>query len=268
MSITLTTSEIGVIRKMPSEERLNALSKLTGDEVVAIELHQSTLQLSGQLMTIIATLEIAIRNSVYNNLSHHFAVTGWLSEPPVPFQWKETEKSHIERAIDSAKRAEYSKLSQVEKVHLDVLAFPKGRPSNISHLKRVKERRKYLAITDGKVIAELTMYFWKRLYGPEYEQSLWRPSLKRTFPDKKITRAQIAIQLETIYQVRNRLAHHEPVLHKRFADALLAIKFVAEHLEEKTANTDSALAKLIATEVTHAQSKADKLHATLASYRK
>jgi hypothetical protein len=39
-------------------------------------------------------------------------------------------------------------------------------------------------------------------------------------------RAQIAENLEHIYQARNRLAHHEPVLHKRFRDAIAAIEFV------------------------------------------
>lgn len=88
-------------------------------------------------------------------------------------------------AVDSAKRAEYSKLSQAQKAALDALAYPAGRPANTSHLRRAKGRRRQLVVNEGKVIAELTLYFWKRLYGQEYDQSLWRTTLKRTFPDKK-----------------------------------------------------------------------------------
>ncbi|QCI78960.1 hypothetical protein E6W36_03225 [Hankyongella ginsenosidimutans] len=117
---------------------------------------------------------------------------------------------------------------------LDALAYPYGRPANTTHAKRAKDRRKRIPVSTGKVVAELTLYFWKRLYGPEYEQTLWRPTLKRTFPDKRIKRADIASNLENIYQARNRLAHHEPVLHKRFNDTISSLRYIIERLETKT----------------------------------
>jgi hypothetical protein len=212
-----------------SKERLSALIQLTGSSECAINLHQETLRLGAALMHVIATVEIAFRNAVCDCLEQHFNTPQWLRQPPHPFAWKDTEQKKVNLAVDSAQRAEYSKLSQSKKAALEVLAFPSGRPQNLSHLKRAKARRQFINVTHGKVVAELTLHFWKRLFGPEYEQSLWRTALKRTFPDKRLTRAEVAIQLEHIYQSRNRLAHHEPVLHARFDDTINAIIFATIH---------------------------------------
>ena len=170
-------------------------------------------------------------------------------------------------AIDSARRAEYSKLTQSQKTALDLLAYPAGRPSGTPHAKRAKDRRRRIQVTEGKVIAELTLYFWKRLYSPEYEQALWRTTLKRTFPDKKLTRAEVATNLEIIYQSRNRLAHPEPVLNNRFDDTLNAVAFVTQRLGQTTASASTPLAKMLRSDVEHVRSKADALHARLTSYR-
>ncbi len=250
-----------------SPERLSKLKNLTGSTEKAIELHQETLQVGASLMAVTATIEIALRNSVCENLGHFFAVPNWLQQPPVAFQWKAPELTKIAQAIDSAKRDEYSKLSQAAKGGLDALAYPLGRPPITSHLKRAKDRRKHISITEGKVIAELTLYFWKRLYGPDYDQTLWRTTLKRTFPDKTLTRAAVATQLEYIYQARNRLAHHEPVLHRRFDETIAAVNFIAQQLGERKLHPQSSLANLLAGDIAIAKSKALALHARLDAFR-
>jgi hypothetical protein len=250
-----------------SEERLGKLIAVTGDLEAAIELHQATLRLGSYLMTIVATIEISLRNAVSENLSAHFAVNNWLSQPPIMLQWREPELNKLKQAVDSAKRSEYAKLSQAEKSSLDGLAYPLGVRTNNSHLKRSKDRRKQLKISEGKIVAELTFYFWKRLYGPDYEQSLWRTTLKRTFPFKKLNRSDIAIQLERIYQARNRLAHHEPVLHGRLTETIEAINFVAEHLGEYLPNKSSPLAGLISKDMDILITFSNELHAKLAMHK-
>ena len=179
--MAIDAADLPALIALLSPERLAALRTLTGSAGTAIELHQSTLRLGAALMNVTATIEIALRNSVAENLSNYFGVPNWVQQPPVAFRWKEPERKKITTAVDSARRAEYSKLSQADKAKLDSLAYPKGRPPNTSHLKRALDRRRHIPVTEGKVIAELTLYFWKRLYGPEYEQTLWRTTLKRTF---------------------------------------------------------------------------------------
>lgn len=260
-------TQVSSVVRLLSPERLRALTVLTGSEAAAIDLHQETLRLGAALMHITATVEIALRNSVCENLSHYFGVSNWLTQTPVSFKWREPERKKIEQAVDSAKRAEYSKMSQADKARLDDLAYPSGRPPNTSHLKRSKDRRKRIDVSEGKVIAELTLYFWKRLYGPEYDQTLWRTSLKRTFPYKKLDRADVAIQLEQIYQSRNRLAHHEPVLHKRFADTMSAIEFVIRRLDSPNPTAETSLVALLARDLKEVSEKGAELHRKLNAYR-
>lgn len=263
----LQDDDVAMLTVLLSPERLGTLTQLTGSARTAIELHQETLSLGASLMNVTAVVEIALRNAISENLTQHFGTADWLLRPPAPFQWKEPEKKKILLGLDSARRAEYSKLTQAEKHALDSNAFPGGFPAQLSHLRRAQKRREQIVVTNGKVIAELTLYFWKRLYGPEYEQSLWRTSLKKTFPYKKLKRADIANNLEHIYQSRNRLAHHEPVLHKRFTDTMNSIRFVIENLAAQTPNNNTPLARLVADYIVEVNKKADALHTRLAAFR-
>jgi Abi-like protein len=255
------------LKKFISPERLRAFVEMTASDKKAIELHQDSLRLSSALMVAIATIEIALRNSICENLTQHFGVSTWLTQPPVPFQWKKPELDKVNMALDSAKRSEYAKLSQTEKHKLEDLAFPNGRPNKTTHLARSKARRKLIPVSEGKVIAELTFYFWKRLFSSEYEQSLWRTTLKRTFPFKALSRSVVAVNLEQIYQTRNRLAHHEPVLGRRFEDALLAIEFVAQHLEAQTPSTHSPLAMLLMPDILEVKHLHHQFQAKLDHYK-
>lgn len=103
-------ADLAEITKLLSPERLGKLHELTGNSRAAIEFHQKTLRLGADLMAIIAVIEIALRNSICDNLGAHFAQAGWLLTPPAPFQWKDSERNKITQALDSARRAEYSKL--------------------------------------------------------------------------------------------------------------------------------------------------------------
>ncbi len=198
----IRTDDIEPLTSLLSRERLAALVELTGSPEAAIMLHQETLRLGASLMHIIATIEIAVRNAVGCCLEGHFKSQHWLTNPSPPFVWKEIEQKKIISAVDSAQRSEYSKLSQSGKAALDSLAFPSGRPQNLPHLKRAKRRRKEIDVTHGKIVAELTFYFWKRLFGPDYEQTLWRPALKKNISRQTVkqigdchpTRANLSVE--------------------------------------------------------------------------
>ena len=265
--IELDEAELAQLSLLLSPERLGSLNELTGNIQASISLHQRTLRLGASLMTIIACIEIALRNAICTNLGQHFGSAGWLLTPPAPFQWKEMERSKIKGAQDSARRAAYSKLSQTEKHQLDDEAFPNGRPERMPHLERAKARRAKLHVSDGQIIAQLTFHMWKRLCGPDYEHSLWKPSLKRIFPYKKVKRSDVSQHLEVLYQVRNRLAHHEPVLHQRFCEAVMAIEFVIEHLHSNPPSAQTPLARLLSDDIVALKREADNLHADLETYR-
>lgn len=254
--------------RLLSPERLARLKALTGSTAEAVALHQETLRVGAGLLTVIASVEIALRNVVDTNLTTHFATPAWLTHPPAPFQWKAIENKTAQKALGSAQRAEYAKLAQSQKTALEAAAFPRGRPPNTSHMKRAIERRKQILVSNGKIIAETTFHFWKRLYGPDYDQTLWRTTLKRTFPNKTMKRPTVAIHLEHVYQARNRLAHHEPVLHQRFRQTVASVIFLAENLDVRTTDPHSPLMKMIQDDMAAVGQRADALHDRLDSYRR
>jgi hypothetical protein len=154
--------------------------------------------------------------------------------------------AHIKKAQNWARRAEYAKMGHAQKRALDVLAFPGGVPTAISHEMLSKARQKVVSITTGQLIAQLTLFFWKRLFSADYEATLWRRSLRKLFPNKSLSRAAVADHLETLYQTRNRIAHHEPVMGQRLAAVIAAADFIALNFGSKLANQDGILARMTA----------------------
>lgn len=66
----------------------------------------------------------------------------------------------------------------------------------------------------GKVIAELTFGFWHTLTDSRLEHTLWVPCLHKAFlPRKPPKRSLFNHELERLRQLRNRVAHHEPIFH-------------------------------------------------------
>jgi len=263
MSKGLSDQEIALVASWLSSERLAAFVKISGTERDAFELHQQMMAVAGALMPVIGLIEIALRNSICDRLRKHFDVPDWLNHPPAPFAWRGEELQSLNRAVRQGQRAEYAKLNNAEKRALDEVAFPMGIPAGISHEDRSKARQKAIRVTQGQQIAQLTILFWKRLFSNDYEATLWARSLKRLFPNKTLTRGQIAAELEHIYQARNRIAHHEPLYGRRLENTLLAIDFLAQNFESKTPGPDSVLAKATGAERERLQTEADKLKAML-----
>ena len=75
-------------------------------------------------------------------------------------------------------------------------------------------------VPPGKVIAELTFGFWLQLTDSRLEHTLWVPCLHKAFlPRKAPKRSTFNQQLEKLRQLRNRVAHHEPIFQMDLNDA-------------------------------------------------
>lgn len=246
LSMKNETDQILEIITFVSTERLGTFRNLTDSDANAIKLHQHTMQLGAALMSVLGAIEIATRNRVCRQLDLTFGTDDWLFNPPLHFKWKDREKNNIKDARRSAQRVEYSKLDNASKKALDDKAFPGGVPSQLNHFKTVGKRQEQLTVRNGQVVAQLTMYFWKRLFSEEYERALWKRSLKQVFPNKKLTRAQIAQNLEILYQARNRIAHHEPIYGTRLVAILESIEFMTQNFAVRNPSADTPLAKFLA----------------------
>jgi hypothetical protein len=266
----IDSQQINELKILLPEERLEKLFCLTKSYEKAIEFHQTSLKLGGALMSVIATIEIALRNTITCNLNNYFDNEEWLCAPsknhPNSFEWQERQHDQIKRGISNSKREKYVKLTPQEKKELDKIAYPKGRPKDTTNEIISRERQNCIDITQGDIVAMLTLHFWKTLYSHKYDWSLWRPTLKRTFPDKTLKRTQISSQLEFLYKTRNRLAHHEPVQGQRFDETINAINFVVQHLAAPLDGTTS-LASLLADDITKIKNKENAFQKQLAPYR-
>jgi hypothetical protein len=146
-----------------------------GDRTRALELYTLNTQLSETLYTPLQALEIALRNRIHTVL-----------EAAVHDRWFEKEGF---LAIENQRR-------QLEKAH-DELANEGKEP------------------TPGRIVAALTFSFWTSMLSPKYE-TLWQTTLNRIArreDGKGLRRKDLSKPLARIRTLRNRVAHHEPIIH-------------------------------------------------------
>ncbi|AIT61805.1 hypothetical protein CDOO_11425 [Corynebacterium doosanense CAU 212 = DSM 45436] len=79
-------------------------------------------------------------------------------------------------------------------------------------LKRVRSREE----STGKVIAELKLIFWVRMFDSRHHHRLWQPHIAAVLPDAAISdpaslRENVKTRLDRLRVLRNRLSHHEPI---------------------------------------------------------
>lgn len=207
-----------------SPERLRTFERHTDTEARAIALHNHTLLLGASLMSLIALLELALRNSANQRLIDDFGDAEWLlpGHGAVPLKRRELET--IADATAFARRAAQSKRDEALRAA--------GRP--------VPRRPPPIGVSHGQVLSQSTFAFWRRLYSDEYEATLWKRSLKRVFPDKTLARADLSRALASIHEARNRVAHHEPIYGEKLDQAMAAIDFIRTHLGARTPSEETA----------------------------
>ncbi|WP_141739098.1 MULTISPECIES: hypothetical protein [Stenotrophomonas] len=262
----MTEDELAGMAALLSAERLAAFVQLTGTERDALNVHDSTIQVASALVPVMCLVEIAVRNAVNERLRSVFGTHDWLIQPPAPFAWKPSEHDKVKDARRQAQRAAYTKLTDNARRSLDSIAFPNGVPAGTKHEKRVKRRQETIAIAHGQLIAQLTMFFWKRLFAADYEDALWKRGLKELFPKKTVKRGDVADHLEVVYQARNRIAHHEPIHGARLGRLLSSLDFLVLNLGNKSGDESSPLARLTVAHRTRLREVSEESSALFATF--
>ena len=150
------------------------LAWAAGDRQRAIELYTLNTLLSESLYTPLQTLEVALRNRIHVVVSAHFG-DNWFD--------------------DQAYQRGGRQAEQLAKAKQDLL-----------------DERK--PIEPGRVVAALTFGYWTAFLGKDYEET-WRQTLHAiaTHPDgKPLRRKDFSTPLTPIRVLRNRIAHHKPIL--------------------------------------------------------
>ncbi|MCA1409731.1 Abi family protein [Bradyrhizobium sp. NBAIM20] len=111
-------------------------------------------------------------------------------------------------------------------------AFETSLPTTHS-MQRFSPRRELVATRDwqprpqqttGKVIAELKFAFWVSMYTGRHDGRLWNQYLRREYPNLPqgmtiaAAREKIRNAADKIRDLRNRIAHHEPIFSRNLKD--------------------------------------------------
>lgn len=182
-SYSYTPSIINALEKALSPERLSTYQAVTSTPAEALTLYVWNTAISAALYGPLQALEVAIRNGFHQALTPVYG-TDWYDNPQAGL---------TPAAISRVGEAKYKLLTS-------------GKPADPS-----------------RVVAELSFGFWERLLsrGPQgnrnYEVTLWRPALHRAFPHARFPRSVIHKPLPGLRDIRNRIAHHEPIFSRNLA---------------------------------------------------
>jgi hypothetical protein len=145
-----------------------------GDRTQALDLYALNIRLSEALYTPLQMLEVALRNRIHAVLSASVQPR-WFERP-------------------------------------GLLAVPHQNEQVAEALADLTRERK--DPTPGRVVAALTFSFWTTMLGAPYE-NLWQTDLHRIgrrHDGKGLRRKDLSSPLTPIRLLRNRIAHHEPIL--------------------------------------------------------
>lgn len=171
---------LGQVGATLTQPRLSKYLHVTGNNMQqALRLYVMNAKVSAAVMTDLHYIEVALRNKFDRELESKYG-SEWFKSTAFLAQ------------VDGRCQAILLKAQKDAAKH-----WPKGK-----------------AVPPGKVIAELTFGFWLQLTDSKLEHKLWVPCLHRAFmPRKAPKRAAFNQQLEKLRQLRNRVAHHEPIFH-------------------------------------------------------
>jgi hypothetical protein len=152
---------------------------------LALELYAWNVRAGASLYPILQMNEIALRNAVARALSSQFGVTWPYSQGFL-------------RSLPGRDRT----------------AFETG-------LRKVERTLGVARATTGDVVAAQTYWFWVNLLTSRFEQRIWSREFRRAFPfaPRGVDRGVVHRQADSLRRLRNRIAHHEPLLDHDLAGA-------------------------------------------------
>ncbi|WP_132975372.1 hypothetical protein [Pseudonocardia dioxanivorans] len=181
------------------------LRESAGDLPQALLLYRWNSEVSAAVWEVLGHMEIVLRNAI------HGALTTRHQRESRPGFWFDDKRYGLH---DTAAR-------EVVLARRRATQVPTG-------------RRPSSPVPDGKIVAELSFGFWRYLLAKRYAPTLW-PAIRHGFPHLPSRRRENLEQPVTrLHRLRNRIGHHEPVLHEdlpgRIGDVTAVLDFVDTEL--------------------------------------
>lgn len=175
----------------PRFDRFRAVAR---DDEHAWELYRWNIELTSSFAPLAADLEVALRNTIHQQLTDLFGSEMWWANSSL--------------LLDDITAEMLTQVVQKYRKKLD-----KG------------------SVGAGKVISELSLGTWVRILSKgghsalgrsiDYDRRLWRPALRQGFATGELnkqgeprrpTRKDVHARAERFQKLRNRCAHHEPII--------------------------------------------------------
>lgn len=166
-----------MVTEIISQERLGKYLNAAGhDPVRALELYGWNIQLSESFFPVLSASEVCLRNTVSTRLIVIYGQTWW-DDPNFHLEIKGPGKRIVKTAKD--------KLAATGPV------------------------------TSGRMTAELSFGFWVKMLLPRHEPKFWT-NLHRDFPHLPavVSYRDLYDRCDAVREFRNRVFHHEPILHR------------------------------------------------------
>ena len=182
-----------------SPERLHRYREAAGgDTAMGLRLYEWNSQLSAALKHDIDHAEVGLRNAYNRAISSRWSgASHWVHSSTDIFPVLPAQRRRAGRAPQQYDRNDRSR----------------------RELDKAVQRAGGRQAPAGKVVAELTLGFWRHLTASERANQMWDGYLTHAF-ERGTERATVHREVEALTKLRNRVAHAEP---------LLAIDAAAEH---------------------------------------
>lgn len=181
MNFTYTVQVLTAFQRTISADRLAPyLTAASGNLQGAAHLYVANTRLCEAFYTPLQGVEITLRNAMNAEMIQRYGID-WLEARKAPLLQGHRDK--VDEAI--------------------AMLADAGKPIN-----------------NAGLVGELNFGFWVSILGPKYENSLWRPTLRKAFPHRPQGTERQAIQgaLNAIRRLRNRVMHHERILQRNLVD--------------------------------------------------
>jgi hypothetical protein len=177
--VTNVFTDLTVLERRLSVERLGPYRRAVDDDLgAAIALYEWNAEAAAALWVTLGHVEVLVRNAMHEQLT----------------RWSAAEFDQPRWYLDPTRRL--AEIARRDIADARRRATRTGQPE-----------------TPGRVVAELTLGFWRYLLAARYERALWLTCLRPAFPGiaGRGMRRDVHDALADLHVLRNRIAHHEPV---------------------------------------------------------
>jgi len=186
-------NELNAIPLVLSQPRFATyLAATNNDPMNAMKLYHWNAQISAAFLFPLHIFEICIRNSAANAIESYY-------NPRWPW-------------------------SQAFEMSLPINPRPFFSPRH--EIRSARQRHS----TTGKIIADIKFAFWVSMFTRRHDGRLWLPYLRREFPNTPahmaVAQGRLCIHdaAEQVRELRNRIAHHEPIFQRQLLSDYAAIQ--------------------------------------------